>query len=245
MTNNKLWLKNTPIAHRGLHSKNAGIPENSLAAFQAAIDKGYAIELDILVTLNNMIVVFHDYDLEEMCGIKQKTELINDKNHLTLKLSKTEHTIPLLQDVFKLVKGRVPILVEIKRQPGNKKANQVILNALTLYKYEFAVQSFDPFIVNWFTVHAPNFTIGQLCSDFKNEKMNPISKFILKKFWLNKKKPDFVAYNIDDLPKKHIQKMKDKGIPILGWTVQNAETQKKAELLCDNIIFENFEPMLK
>ena len=58
------WIVKTPIAHRGLHDDNK--PENSLSAFKNAIKHGYAIEIDLQMTKDNKIVVFHDDTLDLM-----------------------------------------------------------------------------------------------------------------------------------------------------------------------------------
>ena len=102
------------FAHRGLFNPKLGIPENSMPAFSRAIEKGYGIELDVQVTKDNRIVVFHDYSLGRMCGIDIPLETKTYAELQELCLQNTRETIPLLSDVLKLVNGQVPLLVEIK-----------------------------------------------------------------------------------------------------------------------------------
>ena len=59
-------------AHRGYHDGNVAVPENSLPSFQAAIDAGYGIELDIQLSSDKVPMVFHDADLDRICGVEGK-----------------------------------------------------------------------------------------------------------------------------------------------------------------------------
>ena len=60
------WLLARPIAHRGLH--NDEIPENSLTAFDRAIEAGYPIETDVRIIDDGSVIVFHDDKLARMTG---------------------------------------------------------------------------------------------------------------------------------------------------------------------------------
>ena len=62
------------FAHRGLWNMERGIPENSLPAFKKAVDHGFAIELDVHLTSDGQIVVFHDDTLKRMCQLDQSVE---------------------------------------------------------------------------------------------------------------------------------------------------------------------------
>ena len=57
-------------AHRGLHTEDGSVPENSLPAFRAAAEAGYAVEMDVHLTADDRLVVFHDDTLERMCGVQ-------------------------------------------------------------------------------------------------------------------------------------------------------------------------------
>ena len=105
-----------PIAHRGLHSP--GVPENSLAAFRAAIAAGYGIELDIQPSSDCMPMVFHDYDLIRMCGDEGYVVDRSAADLAELRLLGTAEPIPTLAEVLREVAGRVPLLIEIKDQDG-------------------------------------------------------------------------------------------------------------------------------
>ncbi len=101
-------------AHRGLHDIKKGIPENSIPAFQAAIEAGYGIELDVHLTKDGKLVVFHDDDFRRICGEKGKVEETDYARMRTYRLSRTGEKIPLLSEVLRLVDGKVPLLIEVK-----------------------------------------------------------------------------------------------------------------------------------
>ena len=101
-----------PYAHRGLHNQDA--PENTLAAFIAAVDAGYGMELDVQLTADGKLVVFHDNTLERLCGVAQD---IRDTEWEALKeyrILGSDQGIPLFTDVLKTVDGRTPLLIEVK-----------------------------------------------------------------------------------------------------------------------------------
>ena len=99
-------------AHRGLHKE--GVPENSLAAFEDACRAGFGIELDVQLSHDGEVMVFHDYTLIRMTGCDKKLCELDAKELMTLTLAGTDQTIPTLKQVLALVDGRVPLLVELK-----------------------------------------------------------------------------------------------------------------------------------
>lgn len=241
------FLAAHPIAHRGLHSQT--IPENSLAAFTAALDNQYAIELDVQVIADHEVIVFHDDNIQRMCGEdKPVASLVRQDLDSCLLKSDSQHReekIPLLKEVFNLINGQVPLLIEIKRQPHFRQANLYILNELNKYKGQFAIQSFDPMILGWFAKRAPNMIRGQLSSDFRNEPLNPVTKYLLRNFKLNFiSKPSFIAYDVRDLPRPEVERRRKKGQMIIGWTVDTQDVYERVKGFCDNIIFEDFQPLV-
>jgi glycerophosphoryl diester phosphodiesterase len=238
----KTWLVETPIAHRGYWEKN--IPENSLAAFAKAIEKGYAIELDVHLLADNTVVVFHDDSLARMTGNDGYLKYLNKEDLKALTLKGSKEKIPTLQEVLKLVDGRVPLLIEIKNNHKVGNLEQAVLDLLKDYKGEFAVQSFNPYSLQYFRTHAPQILRGQLSGSFKNSKMNWVTKFSLKRMLLNKKvsQPNFISYEATTLPNRIVKKYKK--LPLLAWAVQSKEEYMKVIKYCDNIIFEGFDPEL-
>lgn len=244
MTTNKTdWLKSKPIAHRGLHSNDNIVPENSLKAFERAVEEKYPIELDVYLLTDNKIAVFHDDSLMRMCGYDVLIQNLTSKQLNEYQLLNSSEKIPLLDEVFALVQGQVPILIEIKDQKRKKEVQQILFEAINLYQGEIAIQSFNPFLLKWFVRHAPSIPRGQLSSDFKNEKMNLIVKKLLKHFLLNFiSRPHFIAYDIQDMPNNTVQKLRNRGLPVLCWTIKKASDYAQVLPFCDNIIFEGFKP---
>ncbi len=236
------WLTAYPIAHRGLH-KGREVPENSLAAFQAAIDKGYPIELDIQLIRDDEIIVFHDFDLRRMCGRNIGTNQISKADLKSLKLFESDQQIPLMEEVFEMVKGKVPLLIELKNKSFSKILETVLLKKISVYKGEFALQSFNPFSVKWLKENAPHIKRGLLGSRLEDEEIKSIKKIIPQKLLFGKiAEPDFIGFDIRYLPDKNVNKFRKSGIPILAWTVSDTELLAKAKKYADNFIFENIHP---
>lgn len=231
------------IAHRGLHSET--IPENSLLSFKEAIKNGYAIENDIHVLKDGNVVVFHDDTLLRMCGIDKNIEdcPLEELNKLTLK--NTSEKIPTLKECLDLVDGQVPLLIEFKclnKETSDKlcvKANEILKD----YKGEYAIQSFYPFVLNWYKKHRPDVLRGQLASAFYKEN---ISKKLLGAMMFNFiARPQFVSY--DHIYKNNffLKICLFLGAYPVAWTYKNQEQIDKTKDTFKNYIFEQFIPKIK
>lgn len=232
-------LFTTPIAHRGLHDDV--IPENSLLAYQAAIDKTYPIELDVRLIDDGTIIVFHDDTLGRMTDHDGYAAGLRANDLPQFRLKKTEQTIPTLEQVLTLVNGRVPLLIEIKPTPKIGDLESKTIELLKGYTGEFAVQSFDPYSLEYFKKHAPDIIRGQLSAVFAKQSGLSLKKRIaLSRLKVTKiSDPHFIAFNACNLPNKQVEK---KGLPTLAWTVRSNAEYEKVKNFCDNIIFEGFSP---
>lgn len=233
------WIARKYIAHRGLH--NDTIIENTLLAFQKAVDLGYAIELDVHRIVDGNIVVFHDYNLKRLTGLDEAIENLDIESIKKLKLLNTNQTIPTLEEVLNLVHGKTPILIEIKSENFVGRLEESLWQILKKYEGEYAVQSFNPISVYWFKKNAPYVYRGQLSYNFKDEPtLSKFKKGLLRKMRLNIfTKPHFIAYGASDLPIKHVNRKR--GV-VLAWTVTSQKEHNRIKSYCDNIIFENFIP---
>ena len=231
------WLKNTPIAHRGLWKDS--IVENSVEAYKNAVAHGYPIEIDLYETTDKEIVSFHDDTLERMtdgCGYIYDKSL-SELKKLTLKGTENGK-IPTLEEIFEIADGKIPLLIELKPQKSQTFVENVI-KKLKNYKGEFAIQSFDPRYLLKVKKLAPEFIRGILATDFIAEQPF-IKRLILKYMPLNFiVKPDFISYRYQALP---LKKRKTKNKTVLAWTVTDKETKEKIKPFCDNVIFEFFIP---
>lgn len=237
------WIKETPIAHRGLHTKD--IPENSLSAFENALKNNYAIELDVQFTKDKEVVVFHDENLKRITNDTRNIEDVNYDELKNLRLGNTNEIIPTLEEVLELVDSKVAILIEIKDCKDYIELSEKTYEILKGYEGNYAIQSFNPFILEWYKNNASEVIRGQLSGTFTegSESLNSFEKFVLKNMLLNfKSKPNYIGYELEGIPKSKLESLRKKGVPIIVWTVKNKEDMEKAYKYSDNITFENFLP---
>ncbi|MBO5777744.1 MAG: hypothetical protein J6R34_04790 [Clostridia bacterium] len=237
--NNLDWLLNTPIAHRGLHDDI--MPENSIPAFERAIEGGFNIEIDVHLTADNHLVVFHDADLKRMCGVDKAVKDCTVEELKTYRLKNTEYTIPTLDEFMKLVNGKVGILCEVKGiNPFDTTIAKATIEAFKTYDGNVALQSFNAGAVICFRKDGSR-PFGQLITwgwgdAEKCAKMNWMGKLHICKI----SKPQFIAYDVRTCKdaEKYINKQKKKGKPIIIWTVNSPDKLALARSIGDNIIFE-------
>lgn len=235
---NNFWLFTKPIAHRGLWGKE--IVENSLSAYKNAVKNAYPIEIDLYSSIDGEIFSFHDDSLKRMTNsdgfIYQKTA----KELSNLKLIGCDQTIPTFNEVLELVDGKVPILIELKDQP-NKNYVKTVVERLKSYKGQFAIQSFNPLLINKVKKLAPEFCRGILGTTKYSKHLPKIKRHIVRKMSLNfLVKPDFISYSFEDLPIKN-----NKNIPLITWTITSQKDYEKVKAFAKNVIFENFIPLEK
>ena len=152
-------FKNTLYAHRGLHDKSIGVPENTMAAFKRAVDAGFGIELDVHLCADGSTVITHDNSLKRMCGADIKVSLSNYADFKDIKILDTNETTPLFSEFLKLVDGRVPLLVELKTDDNNADSLcRAVFEHLDCYTGAYCVESFDPRVLGWLKKTVPMFT---------------------------------------------------------------------------------------
>lgn len=238
---NKLAAK--PIAHRGLHSGDEMTPENSLAAFRAAMELLLPFEFDVHLLADGGLAVFHDEDLERMTGKSGHITSLTTPQIRTLRLLESDHRVPLLEEVLEEVDGKVPILIEIKNHSLFELLARALSERLRGYRGPAAVESFNPFALKWFSKNHAEVLRGQLSGDFRNESLALYKKFLLRRLLLNRfSRPDFIAYDHRCLPFPAVGRARRRGLPVLAWTVRSPEERDRVVPFCDNIIFEGFQP---
>lgn len=236
----KSWLFSRPIAHRGLHGIDA--PENSLAAFGKAIEAGFPIEIDVRPIDDGTVVVFHDDKLTRMTDLDGYVCNMTKSDLEKVRLRNSDEHIPTFKEVLEFVDGRTPLLIEIKNDSTVGQLERDTLELLSSYKGEYAVQSFNPYSMEFFKKNAPQIPRGQLSCFFDKKDLGFFKRFVLKRLKMNKvSSPDFISYNHANLPNKYVTKTK---LPTLAWTVRSNAEMEKCLPYCDNIIFENFIPVI-
>lgn len=233
-------------AHRGLYDNEHGIPENSMAAFRRAVDKGYGIELDVHFTADNQLVVFHDDTLTRMCGMNKKISSFLYSDLMQLRLLGTEEGIPLFKDVLELIDGKVPLIIELKVDGSNQNLLcPLVWQLLSRYKGDYCIESFHPFVLQWFKRHEPQVVRGQLsCNFFKENPHCDIVLFLMSNLMTNFfTHPDFIAYKYLDLDNPAvIYNRKLFHIMTVVWTIPGKPTYDRFKNKVDVMIFEGFEP---
>lgn len=228
------------FAHRGLHDEKS--PENSLSAFEKAIEKGYAIELDVNPIMDGTPVVFHDSKMSRMTGKDKYIQNISREEFNETTLLSSGEKIPTLEEVLKFVDGRTPLLIEIKNQQKVGELEKAVWEVLKNYKGEYAIQSFNPYTLQWFKNNAPKVWRGQLAGFFKGEKLSLFKKLVLRRLGMKKiTEQNFVSYDLRNLPNRFVKHLE---IPLLAWTINNQEQYIKAVQIADNVIFQNCEPKI-
>lgn len=160
-------MKKYDYAHRGLHEKDLSVPENSMAGFKAAVEAGYGIEFDLQLTKDKKVVVHHDRSLKRVCGADVSIGDLTYKELQQYRLQNTEERVPLFSDVLALVDGRTPLIIELKHYDDADLLCPLVWELLRNYKGPYCVESFDPYIVQWFRKNHPYVLRGQLMVTLK------------------------------------------------------------------------------
>jgi len=221
-----------PFAHRGLHGP--GRIENSRAAFEAAIEAGHGIELDVQGSVDHEAFVLHDYELERLTEGYGAVRTLGAAELERIRLKCSAETIPTLREILALVAGRAPLLIEVK-SPGRRVAalSRAVIRALNGYQGPVAVMSFNPNIGRRFSRLAPDVLRGLVIT----EEQQPWRRWIRRRLSLWWSRADFLAYDVRDLPSRFAAAS---GLPVLTWTVRSQDDRARAAQHADQIIYEVF-----
>ena len=235
------------IAHRGLHNEKLWAPENSTEAFLRAVEKGIAVELDVHLSRDGHVVVFHDENLYRMTGLDRRITDLTLSELKELRLKNTSEAIPLLSEVLRAVSGRVPILIEVKNSTFRiGKLEKKLAEQLENYKGYWAVQAFNPFRLYWFRKNMSKIKRGQLVTH-KDSSGGLSDCFFSNLFsnsfwWRHFSKPDFISYDLKYVTMETVLLAVANNCRLFTWTAKTREMLEDAEKLSDSVIFENFIP---
>lgn len=229
------WIGEHIYAHRGLHGP--GVPENSPGAFAAALARGLGIECDIQRSADGQAMVFHDWDLERLTGESGAVGKRSAERLGRIRLSGSKDSIPTLRQLLDEVAGRVPILIEVKSRKGMRIGALclAVRRVLEGYRGPHAVMSFDPRVSRWFANNS-SFTVRGLVVTEDDDKALPGR--IRRRLALWQARPDFLAYDIRDLPSRFAASQRKRGLPVATWTVRSAEHRERAARHADAPIAE-------
>ena len=239
----------SPIAHRALHDRAAGRPENSRAAVRAAVAAGYGIEIDLQPSADGVPMVFHDYDLRRLTGVPGRVRGRSAAELGGLTLLGGEEGIPTLSEVLEIVAGKVPLLIEIKDQDGAMGPAVGLLEEATAgvlagYDGPVAVMSFNPYSVAAFRAAAPHVPVGLTTSAYMAEDWPLLPAAVRDHL---RTIPDydrvgasFVSHEAADLDAPRVHALKRQGAAILCWTIRSAEAEAAARKVAQNVTFEGY-----
>lgn len=227
-------------AHRGLH--NNEVPENSLWAFRRARERNCGVELDVQMTKDHRLVVFHDGDLKRMCGVDGYLRDFTYEELCKLNLNGTDERIPLFSEVLQVLDG-VDLICEIKWDNGDKNYElcEKTYDMLMTYSGKWCVESFSPYLVAWFRKHHPEVVRGQLSCLMRDTGKGRCREFLLTNLAYNViSRPDFIAYDFREAKKSFgFRLIRRLFHPFcVCWTPKGEAEIREAMKDFDTIIFE-------
>lgn len=234
----------TYAAHRGYFDNEAGIPENSLGSFEAAIEKGFAIEIDIQLSSDGVPMVYHDAELEKMCGVEGKIWDYTAAELKEMKLLGTEETIPTLEETLALVNGQVPLLVEYKMDKVDTAVCVATQALLDEYDGAYAIMCFDPRALLWYRKNAPEVARGQLAEKFwENEEYHGKALYLVLTYMLTNvaTRPDFIGYKAMHKDNLSLNVCRMLGAKTACYTLKNAQDFDYVKDDFDIYIFDSFD----
>ncbi|MXO70897.1 glycerophosphodiester phosphodiesterase family protein [Alteraurantiacibacter buctensis] len=234
------WLKGAVYAHRGVHG--AGVAENSTGAFALAIQGGLGIECDVRLSRDGRAVVFHDATLDRLTGRPGRVDQLGVAEITALTLAIGGEPVPTLRDLLVQVAGRMPLLIELKSDRAKPAGAPSILDLcravrrdLDGYPGPVAVMSFDPRVAAWFARRAPEVPRGLVVTEAGNRTWSGTVKRHLA-LW--NARAQFLAYDVRDLPSAFARRHRQRGLPVLTWTVNTPALRVRAAEHADAPIAE-------
>ena len=232
------------IAHRGLWT-TSGPPENSLAAFEAACEGGYGIELDVQLSSDGEAMVFHDTQLARLTGREGRVCDHTADDLAAMKLPGGEETIPTLSETLTLVGKRAMVLIELKTPYGEvgpleQRVHDIIID----HAGPIAIIGFNPYSHAWYADRHPNVLRGLDSYSYRGPDAARLAPEQRKNFakleHVAIARPHFLALSLDMLPDPRAEAFRSDGMPVVAWTTRAPAEWDKVKPHCDNHIFEGF-----
>ncbi|MBR2688169.1 MAG: glycerophosphodiester phosphodiesterase [Aquamicrobium sp.] len=231
------WLTARPIAHRGFHDLNDKRWENTLSAFSAAIERGYAIECDVHLSADGVPIVIHDDDLRRLTGTEGFVWQRTAAEMAQLRVGGTDDHPPTLRELLDLVDGRVPLVVEIKGTPGHDAGLvKAVGRLLKRYEGQVAIMSFDHWLIREFETEVPGIPGGLTAYGTANHETEAHFSMLAHGI-------AFTSYAAGDLPNRFVSFVREKlGMPVITWTIRDQPAIDLTFRYADQMTFEGFEP---
>lgn len=227
-------------AHRGLFDNDTDAPENSLRAFQKAVEAGYGIEFDVQLSKDDVPIVFHDATLKRMCGVEGQVWEFTMEELQKMKLGNSKETIPTLRQVLQIVDGKVPLIIEYKMDRVDTKVCELGNEILKDYEGVYCMESFHPLAVKWYRNNRPDVVRGQLSQNYRKQGRKQFALRIMTWLFSNViTRPDFIAYkhqHASDLSRTLCKMM---GAMSVAYTIKSEEQYETAKKHFDLFIFDS------
>ena len=242
------WLTARPIAHRAYHDAASGRVENTLSAVGAAIDKNFAIEVDLQLTADGAVVVFHDDTVDRLLQATGRVDAMTLASLKATAFKQGSDTVPTLAELLETVAGKVPLVIELKSNwDGNRRLEAAVAPLLAAYDGPAVVMSFDPdsmAVMQWLLPTMPRGIVADRYTDLDEwGYLTPRQRFALRNLSaVPQVGAGFVSYDLNGLPSFAPSKVRANGLPLITWTVRTPEQAAKAKLYTDQITFEGFDP---
>lgn len=237
MSTDAIWIKDLPVAHRGYHDMNHAVWENTLSAFSRAVDAGFAIECDLQLASDSEPVVFHDDVLDRLCGISGKVRERTSAELGLLTVGGTADRVPKLGQLLDLVKGKVPLVIELKGQSAEEDEGfaETVLEQLEGYQGKVALMSFDHHLLKDLKRAGSPYPVGLTAMGDTPEEFFRHDEAMQLGL-------DFISYHWAHLPNSFIDAQKSRGIPVITWTVRDEKARAHTYTHADQMTFEGFDP---
>lgn len=230
------WLTERPIAHRGYHDMNKQVWENTLSAFSRAIEAGFAIECDLHYASDGVPVVFHDDDLQRVCNLPGEVRERTSAELGLLSIGGTKDKIPTLKQLLQLCDGKVPLVLELKGREGDDDGfAESVLEVLEGYKGPVALMSFDRWLLKDLKALKAPYPVGLTAEGIQPETFFQHDEAMQLGL-------DFISYFYGHLPNPFITAQRQRGIPVITWTVRDEAARKHTFANADQMTFEGFDP---
>ncbi|MDK4702417.1 MULTISPECIES: glycerophosphodiester phosphodiesterase [unclassified Rhizobium] len=232
------WLTERPVAHRGYHDMNKEVWENTLSAFSRAIEAGFAIECDLHYASDGVPVVFHDDDLQRVCNLPGEVRERTSAELGLLSVGGTKDKIPTLKQLLQLCGGKVPLVLELKGREGDDDGfAESVLEVLEGYKGHVALMSFDHWLLKDLKSLEAPYPVGLTAEGNKPETFFQHDEAMHLGL-------DFISYFYGHLPNPFVTAQRQRGIPVITWTVRDEAARKHTFANADQMTFEGFDPRL-
>jgi len=242
------WLTARPIAHRAFHDRTHGRIENTISAVTAAIEHDFSIEVDLQLTADEQVIVFHDDRLDRLTESSGRVDRLNLTALRAVSLRDTSDKILTLDELLEAVAGKVPLVLELKsRWTGDRRLERAVATKLAGYSGLVAVMSFDPGAMRAMRHLVPHLPRGLVADRFSAANWQGLSAFrrwtlrhLLASVYVM---PEFIAFDVSALPAtaplliRHVF-----GLPLLTWTVRAPGERETASRWAGQMIFEGFNP---